>query len=47
MEGYFAFSDILERHGGTVEKYIGDAVVAVCRWRTRTTRCAAAAPLCC
>jgi class 3 adenylate cyclase len=30
MEGYFArASDVLARHGGTVEKYVGDAVVAV------------------
>src|SRR5579859_7691639 len=32
---------IVERHGGMVEKFIGDAVMgcSVCRWRMRTTRC--------
>jgi class 3 adenylate cyclase len=30
MERYFAVArDVLERHGGTVEKFIGDAVMAV------------------
>ena len=38
---------ILERHGGTVEKFVGDAVMAVFgdpASRTRTTRCVRPAP---
>ena len=43
MRGYYEeMRTILERHGGRVEKFIGDAVMAVfgSRSRTRTTRCA-------
>ena len=44
---YFAdATTVLERHGGTVEKYIGDAVMAVLgsRRRAKTTRCGRCAP---
>jgi class 3 adenylate cyclase len=43
MRSYFAaMREILERHGGSVEKFIGDAVMAssACPPSTRTTRCA-------
>ncbi len=38
---YDAMREPLERHGGTVEKFIGDAVMAVfgVPTSTRTTRC--------
>ncbi len=41
LERYFSdMRSAIERHGGRVEKFIGDAVSAVfvCRTRTRTTR---------
>ena len=39
---YEAARGVLERHGGTVEKFVGDAVMAVLGFRShgRTTRCA-------
>jgi class 3 adenylate cyclase len=40
MSRYFErMQAVLESHGGTVEKFIGDAVMAVfgIRWCTRTT----------
>jgi Adenylate and Guanylate cyclase catalytic domain len=43
MRGYYEqMRAILERHGGTVEKFVGDAVMAVfgIPVSTRTTRCA-------
>jgi class 3 adenylate cyclase len=47
MARYFeVMSAAIVRHGGTVEKYIGDAVMAysVCRRCMRTTRFARSAP---
>ena len=48
MGRYFAtMKRIIERHGGTVEKFIGDAVMAVFgipQSCTRTTRCGRSAP---
>ncbi len=36
MDRYFATArDVIERHGGTVEKYVGDAVMAVFGWPTQ------------
>ena len=42
LSAYFDVCSVIRRYGGTVEKFIGDAVMAVwaCRWRTRTTRSA-------
>jgi class 3 adenylate cyclase len=47
MGRYFAsMREVIERHGGTVEKYIGDAVMAVfgSRWSTTRTPCGPSAP---
>ena len=47
MERYFeAMRGAIERHGGTVEKFIGDAVMAVfgVRASMRTTRYGRSAP---
>ena len=43
MRSYFAdLRIVIERHGGSVEKFVGDAVMAVfgIRLRTTTTRSA-------